>query len=778
MLPSTLISIRDRLIPEQGQTYFTEQPLYIDLRWARKEEHLTLENGKFQDQVATISAALRAKDKDALIGDDVRLHKRAKRVAWTAIAGLTFLLLCALTGAYLALQQENIAMSRQLAAQAVSHLSDQIDLSLLLSLEANRRTNRLDVKSSLLTSLNRSPHLAAFMRSRSGAVESVAFGADGTIASTGAAGHVVLWDARTRKLLREIEIPGTSASNAVAFSPNGQILVAAADSGSIMRWDASTLEPLGRVSTNHENAVDQIAFRPGGNVAAAASAFDDYVVLLDLKTGARIGDKLRVGEQGVSAVAFSPDGTKLATADGDHAIVIWDLTPSTPTRHVFPPGHKDRVATLSFRQDGELLASGGYDGEIILWNPETRQMLGAPLIGHSGTVFKLAFSPSDQNMLASCSVDGTILLWNVSQRKPFGLALVGHGGPIYSLDFSRDGKMLISGGYDSAILLWDLTTPHLLARPLAGHHKDSVRILAFSPNGKILASGSYDSSIIVWDLETGKPVLPPLAGHTGTIFGMAFDPTGRILASGGKDGKILLRETVNYSISNKVEKENDDEMITSVAFSPDSKLLVTSSDGGMITFRKPETGKAIGDPVETGEDYWPVLGFSPDGKRLAYGANTGRIVVLDASSHKQLGQVMHGHSEAVNAIAFSPNGKILASAGADNKVILWDASTQRMIGQPLLAHKGPVATVAFSPDNTTIASGSTDGMIVLWDLATHQVFGTFSIGETERVFALAFSPDGKTLASSGPGGGSAHLGLGFSFLAKACLFNRKPKPQL
>jgi WD40 repeat protein len=654
--------VRDKLVPKVLRSSFTEPPLYLDLRWARKEEHLTLGNGKFQDQIATISAALRATDKDVLIGEDLRAHKRVKRLTWSAIISLTVLFLCVMTGAYLALHQENIAISRQLAAQAVNHFSDQIDLGLLLSLEANRKTDRLDVKSSLLTGLNWSPHLVAFMRNPGGTVESVEFSADRRAIATGADGHVVLWDVDTQKQVRELVIPETSQSSAVALTPDGEILVAAANAGNIMRWNARTMEPLGQVATGYENAVDRIAFRPHSSVAAAASVLDDDVVLLDVKTG-RIGKRLAVGEQGVSAVAFSPDGTKLAASDGKKAIVIWDLTSRTPMRYILPAAHKDRVATLAFRSDGKLLVSGGYDGKIILWNPETRQMLGEPLLGHSGTVFSVAFSPSDQNVLATCGVDGTIRLWNVTERKLYGPPLIGHNGPVYSIDFSRDGKTLISGGYDAAVLLWDLSTPNRLAVPFAGQHRDSVKVLSFSPDGKILASGSYDSTIILWDTNTRRPLRPPLAGHRGTIFGMAFDPKGEVLASGGMDGSILIRRTTDYAISKNIVKEENDEKITGLAFSPKNSLLVTGSDGGTITFREAQTGTPIGDPVDIGEDYWPVVCFSPDGKTLAYGANTGRIALLDSSSHRQIGTVMKGHSEAVDTIAFSPDGETLASGG-------------------------------------------------------------------------------------------------------------------
>jgi WD40 repeat protein len=751
-------------IPDPLRIHFSEEPFFLDLRWARGEEQLSLVNGKFQDQVATISAALRGRDKDTLIGADVRTHKKIKILAWSTIASLAFLLLCAVVSTVLAVNQERVATSRELAAEAVSHLTDGIDLSLLLSIESNRLNAGLQSKASLVTSLNGSPHLSGFLHGSGGDVESIAFRDNSSFVSVGNSGFVTLWDSNTKKRLQELPIPETSESNAVVLSIDRTLLMAAADSGKIMRWDAATLQPLGLVATGHESSVDHIAFQLGDHILATASNGDDEIELMDVKTGVRIGNPLPVGASGVHSITFSSNGRYLAAGDGKGDIFIWDMAAKIPLRHPFPPAHRDIVATLAFGANDTVLASSGYDGTIILWSSETRRRIGAPLTGHSGTVFKLAFSPSSPNMLVSGSVDSTIRVWDVGTQAEIGRPLIGHGGPIYDVGFSPDGKMLASGGLDRSIILWNLATLSSLASSMKGAHANSVSRLSFSPDGSILASGSYDGTVILWDPQTGKPLGRPLVGHSGTIFGMAFDRNGTLLASGGFDGEIVIRKAPDV-----VQDARSGAKIASLAFSQDGVQLATSTEDGEITFRDAESGKALGPALSTDDDLEPILAYSPDGRTLAYGSSTGHIVFLDAKSHKPIGQPIVQTSEALRSIAFSSDGKLLASAGNDDKINIWDANTHQMIGQPLIAHKLPVFSVAFSPDNRLLASGGGDGMVFLWDVATQQILGKFSVGDNTGVFAVAFSPDGARLASGGPGGAVMVWDLAVdSWMKQAC----------
>ena len=211
----------------------------------------------------------------------------------------------------------------------------------------------------------------------------------------------------------------------------------------------------------------------------------------------------------VSSVAFSPDGTTLASGSADQTIILWDVSDVQQPHALGQPlqGHSDRVLSVAFSPDGTTLASGSYDKTIMLWDvsdPQQPRALGQPLKGHSSYVSSVAFSP-DGTTLASGSEDTTIRLWDVSnpqQPRPLGQPLKGHKDSVLSVAFSPDGKTLGSGIKDSTIVLWDVSNsqPRPLGQPLQGHSAD-VKSVAFSRGGKTLASGSEDTTIILWDVD-------------------------------------------------------------------------------------------------------------------------------------------------------------------------------------------------------------------------------------------------------------------------------------
>jgi serine/threonine protein kinase len=185
--------------------------------------------------------------------------------------------------------------------------------------------------------------------------------------------------------------------------------------------------------------------------------------------------------------------------------------------------------------------------------------------------------------------------------------------------------------------------------------------------------------------------------------------------------------------------------VNSVAFSPDSKMIATSSDDKTIKLwnlngRKLQTFTGHrGDSVILGGVSSVV--FSPDGKMLASGSfdETVKLWSLDG---REL-QTFTGHSNRVTSVAFSPDGKMLASSSDDKSVKLWSLDGRQI---QTLGHSDCVTSVAFSPDGKMLASSSEDNSVKLWSLDGRQI-QTFT-GHSNLVTSVAFSPDGKMLASS------------------------------
>jgi WD40 repeat protein len=451
---------------------------------------------------------------------------------------------------------------------------------------------------------------------------------------------------------------------------------------------------------------------------------------------------LRGHKRKVNIVAFSPDGKILASGSDDGTIILWDMSTRRPIGKPLLVGF-DPVTSLAFSPDGKILASGRSGGSINLWDLGTFKPLPQLLHSHTDQVNSLVFSPNGR-MLASASFDKTIILWDVETWKPIGKPLTGHQEWVTSVAFSPDGKVLASGGFDNVVRLWNVETQQPLGQPLRGHD-DDIWSLAFSSDGKILASGG-DNSIILWDMATGQQVGRLSDGFSG-INSMAFSPDSKTLVSGYGDQSIRLWDVATQQMIGQPLHGHTDQ-VNSVVFSPDGQTLASGASDMTVILWNIKNRPLIGQPLRGHTDQVRSVAFSPNGDILASGSGDYSIILWNPALHQQVGQPLRGHEDWVNSVAFSPDGKILASGSSDRTVILWDLIKHQQIGLPLRGHTAPVQSLAFSPDGKILASGSEDETVILWDVATGRQMGqALRSGSNGGVWSVAFSPDGKILAS-------------------------------
>lgn len=230
----------------------------------------------------------------------------------------------------------------------------------------------------------------------------------------------------------------------------------------------------------------------------------------------------------VNALAYSPDGKLLASANGDvsignYNVNLWDIATGQKVRtlkgHIFP------VLTVAFSPDGHILASGSQDATIRLWDPETGQIL-RRLDGHANWVNSVAFSP-DGKLLASGDRDGVIRLWDLSNGQVL-LTLNAHKHGVFAVAFcpAGDKSLLVSTGIDETIRVWSTRSGDLV-QTLTGYSPS----VAFSPDGYILATtvGFLQNKLNLWNTGDWQ-LLRTIENPSGWVEGMAFSPNGEMMA--------------------------------------------------------------------------------------------------------------------------------------------------------------------------------------------------------------------------------------------------------
>ncbi|KAJ7029576.1 hypothetical protein C8F04DRAFT_1264846 [Mycena alexandri] len=170
------------------------------------------------------------------------------------------------------------------------------------------------------------------------------------------------------------------------------------------------------------------------------------------------------------------------------------------------------VLAVAFSPDGTRIASGCLDKTLRVWDVAMGHPIGNPLAGHTGSVLSVVFSP-DGSRIASGSADKTVRVWDVATGHPIGKPLAGHTSWVQSVVFSPDSMHIASGSDDTTIRVWDAETGNPIGEPLAGH-TNWVSSVAFTPDGTRIASGSADKTVRMWDAATGSDVRAWLGPET------------------------------------------------------------------------------------------------------------------------------------------------------------------------------------------------------------------------------------------------------------------------
>lgn len=353
--------------------------------------------------------------------------------------------------------------------------------------------------------------------------------------------------------------------------------------------------------------------------------------------------------------------------------------------------------------------------------------------------------------------------------------LRGHEDYVDAVDFNSNGSLIVSGGWDGQVILWDAKSGAMVKRlvklskqitevrflpndssvvyssmdgtvqirniysgKLEGYFASDgpVQSMTIDDNSKYVASGT-DKYITVWDINTQEQILK-INAHERSIYSLAFSPKSKQIVSSSADGTVKLwdyqkGELLSVIISNSSPR--------SATFSHNGQYVATASLGEGVQIWNTQTGK-LEKQISTGG--YQYICFSPDDEYIMCSCFGDGIIKIWNVNTSNLVRELIGHTNFVRKAVFNSDCKQLASASDDKTIRLWDFSDHSLT--IMEGHSDGIRTLSYSPDGKYLVSASDDKSMKVWDTTTGKCFFTLR-GHNHWVMQATYSPDGKYIAS-------------------------------
>ncbi|MBN2149580.1 MAG: WD40 repeat domain-containing protein [Anaerolineales bacterium] len=568
-------------------------------------------------------------------------------------------------------------------------------------------------------------------------------------------------------------IPTDISLECIAFSPDGLTLATGSNDG-ILLWDLASGQATLELAGDPHDFVNALAFSPDGSLLASATfmspqrfAFEnedvDTIDIWDPLSGELLQSLVGMVNYTSDALAFSLDGKYLAAGQTNSdlnnrlgLIVVWDVGTWGEVGRCVEKVRAVYPGSLAFSPDGETLAFPANEVGIILWNTASDAMISIPSF-EAGWVYSLAFS-RDGKLLAAGTQEGEIVLWDVALNQPVH-TLHAEGGAVDSLIFSSDGQLLFSSA-EIGLSVWDVGAGILVGSNLA--HTPPGAVISFSPDGSRLATYTADL-VTIWDAASGQPLQQFSGGEYAVI-----SPDWSLLAAVSVEdrGILLLYDLNSGQLLRQISNDSNLAEISGMAFSPDGGVLaqVEYSFRQILLLWDTATG-ALLHTIQGENPFSDVLAISPDGQTLATvsyylddppdNPNGKAIHFWDLASGAELEALRLGAGN-IRALAYSPDGSLLA-VQTFGEIILWEVGSRAVLHTLEYKING---SLAFSPDGRLLAAGgwSSDPLLTLWDVAAGVQVASLA-GHNLDTTGLAFSPDGRRLVSTAAEGAILVWGL-------------------
>lgn len=506
----------------------------------------------------------------------------------------------------------------------------------------------------------------------------------------------------------------------------------------------------------HTSTVEEAAREMGGSSPTLAFSLsggrvamqnpDGSIRIVDTAAG-RHETSLEQHRGRLTAVAFSPDGSRLAAFSAQGTLGLWDADDG---RLLVQWGKNQSTGRFEFSPDSSKLAIVSPDvnvGRVVrVYGARDGRHLSSVTIhkGQGESDWLLAFSP-DATRLVTTSHEHALHVWNAADGDAIA-SLRGHTALISAMAFSPDGRQIASGAGNGNIRLWNTDT-FAVERELMGHD-NIVGTLDFSPDGETLASGSFDGTVRIWSRTATAP-LAELAG-VGRMTAVAYSPDGRQVAvapEGGGDVELWNTQTVERVGT----LAGAGGTVAEIAYSPDGRLVAAAYESprqaGDVRVWRADTGEQVHAFGDHGRGALTVA-FSPDGSRLLTTSGNEEVMAWDLGTGRRLMAITNRRQSVLfkkTGPVFGLNGSLVAWKAPD----LLDSTTGEVVAD--LPPQGQVSALAASADGRVLASGMASGNVYLSDFATGRRFA-FLYGHSDSVRAISFSADGLRVVTGSQDG--------------------------
>jgi WD40 repeat protein len=730
-----------------------EEQTYLARSVAERERHAAVERVRHEQELAT---ARRTATAQRTAADRLRLLVMGLAVFLLVAAALTVFAFSQqaeaskqreqaqqnAAAAQANAQTAQTALTRsqaaRLAAEATSLLQTTSDRQLiaLLSIRSLRSEYTLQGEAALWAATALDYPVLDF-QGGVGWISTIAFSPDGRfVVAGGLDGRATVWDTLTGRQLRSFQRANSILD--VAVSPDGKTVLSGQIDESLFvghSLDIQTGQTLSMFRPDAYMRERVLAFTPDGKQVLCAGLFPDsisgavggLIQFFDLSTGAHVRDVPYSSP--VNAVVVSPDGTVLAVGADDGSVAVLDAA-TGGVAHSFP-AHPTYVASIAFSSDGKTLLTAGDDGTAALWDAGSGQLLHR-LTGLSSGSTRAVFSPDGKTIL-TVSHDRTARLWDAATGR--AIRRIVYSDEFGAGSFAPDGRFILTATMAGTVQRWPVTQ-QLGVRRFPG------RLGYFSPDGKYILTIDGDATHL-WETASGREIRSFSLPGSADSDVWAISADDKYVARENPDGLVL------WDARSGEELHRYPMHVDDVTIAPDDKYVLAGMTVSDTTSPAAILDAAVGGTlfyVDKDAHRVSSVAVSPDARILLTGNVDGTTNLWDFDTAKELRR-LSGHAGDVIALAVSPDGRRVLTGSQDRTACLWDTATGNRL-RCFQGHADRVTQVAFSPDGRQVLTSSADKTARVWDATTGAEVRRFSARDLGADQAI-FSRDGRYVLTAG-----------------------------